>query len=470
MTSRDKSDFERDLTSTLERCAPKPRGELLGRAMVGVARTPQRRRSLAVLSETWLALDRSRVAAVAGVAGVALVAGVAIGTSGMLRTGDSRSPTPQPSSASSAPFADWNRHDLPDPAPDVYGGATPNDVVAFGGGYVAVGTVNVSCCADGDPSENRGVVWTSTDGSGWDVRDDLPALEHAMLSRILTDGSRLLALGSYAEPQAGKPGASQPALWVSLDGLAWDRVPGQVPSVVVASTDGFIGAFVGHMRCLCSHDEYTFFMTSTNGVAWSESSPRRGGPAGLILDMAVAPDGRAVAVGTAYTARAGQAPGFDAIASTSPDGVTWETVTVAKHARLSSIAHYDGRFFAIATGDELTEEGPKGDAIWSSADGVSWTPAAIPLTSLTRDETLRRIFAVVGVLLAVGDDRDGNPFAWVSVDDGMRWDRVPAQSAFAGTDVQIASVIPSGNGLLAVGRRWDPRTNHPLPQVWLAQP
>jgi hypothetical protein len=35
-------------------------------------------------------------------------------------------------------------------------------------------------------------------------------------------------------------------------------------------------------------------------------------------------------------------------------------------------------------------------------------------------------------------------------------------------DIQIADVIETLDGLLAVGRRWDPETNHPVPQAWLS--
>jgi hypothetical protein len=45
---------------------------------------------------------------------------------------------------------------------------------------------------------------------------------------------------------------------------------------------------------------------------------------------------------------------------------------------------------------------------------------------------------------------------------------VPHQPAFDGIDIQIADVIETPNGLLAVGRRWDPETNHPVPQAWLS--
>jgi hypothetical protein len=107
MTERDESAFERELASTLERLAPKPRGDLLARATEGISRTAQRPRWLAFASRAWITLDWPRVTAVAGVVAVAMVAGVAIGTSGLLRTGDPPSRSPQPSGTAS-PAAVWS--------------------------------------------------------------------------------------------------------------------------------------------------------------------------------------------------------------------------------------------------------------------------------------------------------------------------------------------------------------------------
>jgi hypothetical protein len=240
-----------------------------------------------------------------------------------------------------------------------------------------------------------------------------------------------------------------------------------VPSVVAAGAEGFIGAAVGQMRS--TGDAFTTFMTSSDGIAWSAISDNW---AGLILDMAIAPDGRVVAVGAIDNVWPGDGRAMDAIVWTSIDGATWtRPEIVTPHARMSSITNHDGRFFAIATGDGLTDEGPRVDTIWSSTDGVSWTPAAIPLTTLAREETLHRIFAAAGGVIAVGVRDVGgisNASAWISLDGGLSWGRVPAD-AFSGVNNEIASLIPTRDSLLAVGQRWDPATNHPLPQVWVAQ-
>ena len=371
---------------------------------------------------------------------------------------------PAPPEASE--YAHWMRADLPDPAPGVFGGGTPSDIVAWDGGYLAVGSVNVDCCADGDPSKNRGVLWTSADGSRWEMVDDLATLEHSTLTGVVTDGSRLLAIGSYAEPMAGEPGIPAPALWVSDDGLEWDRVPDPVPSMVASTRSGFVGASVGFM--LTTGDAVTTFMTSTDGTYWRMRSDTY---AGLILDIAAAPDGRVVAVGAIDMAALGEPSALDAIVWNSPDGVTWpRPETVATNSRLLSVAYDDGGFVAIGNADGTADEGPIGDTVWSSPDGVTWTQRQIAISG---EETLRRVFAVAGGLIVVGDtvaEGNANAMLWVSVDAGTTWARVPEQDAFAGVGNEISSLIRAGDSLLAVGRRWDGDSNHPLPQVWTATP
>ena len=93
MTWDDSTDFERELSASLERDAAPADPNLHDRAMAGVAATPQRSRRAAwspIADSAW-----SRWAAIAGVGGLAMVIGVLIGSSrGGIAVGDDPTPTP----------------------------------------------------------------------------------------------------------------------------------------------------------------------------------------------------------------------------------------------------------------------------------------------------------------------------------------------------------------------------------------
>jgi len=59
---------------------------------------------------------------------------------------------------------------------------------------------------------------------------------------------------------------------------------------------------------------------------------------------------------------------------------------------------------------------------------------------------------------------------WISLDGGSTWGRVADRLGFEGTNNEIPAVTPMPTGLLAVGRRWDSGSTHPLPEAWLAEP
>jgi hypothetical protein len=372
-------------------------------------------------------------------------------------------------------YADWSRFDLPDPAPDVFGGGTPNAVVAYGDVYVAVGTVAVSCCAEGDLSENRGVVWTSTDGRTWEVHDGIAALENAMLDDLVTDGQRLLAIGRYADPAAvvGEPGYAEPAVWVSTDAIAWTRVTGdRVPSVAHATESGFIGAWIGH--ALSTGQPFSVFVRSADGVTWTVT---KNNWAGGVEDMAVAADGEVVAVGTDVAFWPDQPD--TAFAWRSEDGQSWpRPLVVEPGARMSSVAWANGLF--VAAGEVAGQYGMRSNtqedfdgieleyrpAIWTSVDGRSWIRRYVAGAGERGLEVhaVGDIFAVTGETLA---GAASNAIVWLST-DGVAWTRLVDADAFTGMENAVRDVIATSDGLLAVGSRWDPESGHPLPVVWTA--
>lgn len=197
----------------------------------------------------------------------------------------------------------------------------------------------------------------------------------------------------------------QPAVWISSDGVSWDRVP---------------------------NDGRTF-----------------GG--GFMLDVtAGGPD--LVAVGQ----RAGIDELSDAAVWTSPDGITWSPVDDQAEAlggagsqRIETVIAAGPGF--VAVGSDETD-----GAVWTSTDGRAWSRVPDPDGVLggPGDQRIEDIVARPGGLVAVGGDSDetqGDIAVWLS-SNGLDWTRVPTDEALAPGTGQIAlGVAAGGPGLVMVG-------------------
>jgi hypothetical protein len=381
----------------------------------------------------------------------------------------STSPTPGPSAAPAAAFRDWTRIDLPDPAPGIYGGASPTGVVAFHGGYIAIGSIWAACCAAGDPSLSRGVVWTSADGRSWSMRDRIPAFEHASLTGLVMDGSRLVAVGSYAAPIPNEPGVSVPAVWVSSDGTAWVRASEPVPSFVTVGPHGLIGAVTTEGPS--GSPNSVRFVTSRDGLAWTSAS---GSFEALLRGLAAAADGTAVAVGEVPEAsRAERTTTIDMVVWHSANGTTWTgPETIGYEARPVAVTGDAGGFLAVVWLTALLASGSIGTVsqVWRLVDGGG--PHVTPIV-LGDAESLARVFALGDTLLATGDtlvNGNANAMIWVSTDGGATWGRVADQPAFSDINNELTGMVQTPGGLLAVGRRWDTSAGHPVPEAWVSAP
>jgi hypothetical protein len=354
---------------------------------------------------------------------------------------------------------------MPDPAPGVYGGGTPTGVVAFHGTYVATGSVWAG--ANGDPSVNRGVVWTSSDGRSWALRDRIPAFEHASLTGLATDGTRLVAVGTYAAPIPNEPGVSVPAVWVSSDGRTWVRAGDPAPSFVTVGPHGFIGAVTKQPSS--SPGTSAQFVTSTDGLTWTKVS---GNFEADLRGLAAAPDGTAMAVGAVPGApRTDGTTTEDMVVWRSANGTTWTgPETIAHDARPVAVTSDGHGFLVVVRLSALLPSGSISDVsrVWRFVDGNGPRAAVIPLGD---EEALDSIFVVGDRLLAAGYtlvDGRANAMVWVSIDTGATWGRVADQQAFSDINNELAGVVQTPGGLLAVGSRFHSATMHALPEVWLA--
>jgi hypothetical protein len=298
------------------------------------------------------------------------------------------------------------------------GAFVPWSVTAGGPGLVAVGSTGA---AEQISADDVAAVWTSVDGFTWSrVSHDEAVFPQGRMSSVTVGGPGLVAVGSTGTPNAVFLGEADVAVWTSVDGLVWARVP---------------------------HEKASLGQGTMNSVT-------AGGP-GL------------VAVGEDKD---------DAAVWTSVDGFTWSRVphdeAVFGGPDLSSINYGAVSPASMAS---VTSGGPglvavgqdNGDAaVWTSVDGLIWS--RVPADEAVFGGPNRQMMLGVTVggpgFVAVGQDGPANNFVmtdyinavvWTSV-DGIKWIRVPHDEAVFGSqgidDRQgMNSVIAGGPGLVAVG-------------------
>jgi hypothetical protein len=232
------------------------------------------------------------------------------------------------------------------------------------------------------------IAWTSSDGTSWTEVPLPEGWESAGISRVMPFSGGLLALGR----DTGDIETDLAAAWISTDGTDWRRV--------------------------------------------------EGGPdmQGQLLDAVETDDGRLIAVGGV--------PGADtaAVWISTDAGETWQrSGEMIENAFMWSIAEGGPGFVAVG----WRRDPQPTMAVWTSADGESWTLAPDPADSLgfegmdiiEEDGTL----VMVGSLVQGGEGR-----IWTS-EDGLDWEAADDAADF--TDVHFSSVASTQFGLVAVGSR-----------------
>jgi hypothetical protein len=285
------------------------------------------------------------------------------------------------------------------------GGSFMEDVTAGGPGLVAVGQ-----------SEPNAAVWTSVDGITWSrvPHDDAvfggevgPIFGGAQMHSVTVGGPGLVAVGSDGSPDGG----GDAAVWTSVDGMTWSRVP---------------------------HDE-AVFGGETDDDYYSMSSVTAGGP-GLV---AVGSDPLGAAVWT------------------SPDGLNWvrvphidEVFSGGDHPEMRSVTV--GGPGLVAVGSEWERA-----VVWTSVDGITWSRVASDEAifgggsdSFHGDMAMSAVAVVGPGLVAVGWDPAG-AVVWTSI-DGITWIRTTHDEAVFGgqperPDLEMRGVTVGGPGLVAVG-------------------
>ena len=257
------------------------------------------------------------------------------------------------------------------------------DVVAWAGGYVAVGQFQNT------KGGLQAAAWVSTDWHTW-ARTFLavPPAGDSAFWRVLPLGSGLVAVGTsgvqHCVPPAGEGQVCDPlpiGLWTSADGRAWQQVP---------TPAGLAGA--------------------------------------AIADMAAGAGG-IVAVGDTGWNR----PGI----WTSADGVAWHRESlpakVFAKAHLVGIADAHGSWVLTGfTGGTkpvccVSSPGATIPAAWFSADGLSWKAARVNGAKAATGDQISRVFVGSDGLVARGGH--SNSYGWISP-DGQHWSARPKPDGY----------------------------------------
>lgn len=284
--------------------------------------------------------------------------------------------TPSPTAASSAAHGAWVGLDWQAPV-ELAPYESVFDVVAWGGGYVAVGQFQKPA------GQGQAAAWFSSDWHSWTrTLLDVPAAGNSSILRVLPVGSNLVSIGSsgvlHCVPPEGEGMVCDPlptAIWTSADGHSWKRTP--TPAALAGVTVADIAA--GPSGLLLVGDTgwaKPGIWTSADGVSWSRES--------LPKDVFASPHFDAVApafggwVVTGYTG--GSEPiccvssgsnGGTPAAWFSSDGTVWQTATVKGAA--AATGQEISRVFVGAAGLVAWGGPSKSSTGWISADGHVWT-------------------------------------------------------------------------------------------------
>ncbi len=258
----------------------------------------------------------------------------------------------------------------------VFGGAGSGmtSVTAGGPGLVAVGWVD-DAAYDSTPA-----VWTSVDGLSWSrVPHDeavFGGARNQTMSSVTVGGPGLVAVGSDGDPHG--PGfddspaeIAAAAVWTSDDGLSWSRVP---------------------------HDDALF-----GGAArqWM-TSVAAGGPGVVAVGVGIRPD---------------NSVGDPTMVWTSTDGLTWSRVP---HDEALFGDGFPGSVTGFPVSVTATSRGlvvVGGQNFWTSPDGFSWfrgPQVGQPGKSFIASNHMNSVVAAGPGVVAVGQ-APGGAAVWVGV-------------------------------------------------------
>ena len=333
------------------------------------------------------------------------------------------------------------------------GGGAIASVVVGDDRYVAVGA-NYS-----NPEGNVGMIWTSTDGSTWDVVSVSGDLTDLAFESVVWDGDTFLALGYRTHHDADKPQLSsyRPETWVSTDGVTWEpggeigpaEETGEVanPGRPVAGGPGWVAG--GSIWVLTENLQRPAFFSSPDGREWTtiELDGVVSGSLRAVLPLA---DSRLFATGCESPSPTNVNPACFPRPWYSDDGVNWApggTLDV----EVGSIARWGDLLIGVGGDVDPSGQEQQPGRVMTSTDGATWTD--LPGFA-SGSASVVGIRSVGDELIIDGQLSDGGMYpyatAWRST-DGSEWEAISLGLPTGGTGSFINAVIETADGLAFLG-------------------
>lgn len=333
----------------------------------------------------------------------------------------------------------WRRVLLPGRDGRALGAAT------FGEGTVVVGSV-------GSGPDRRAAVWLSTRAGGpWRAVPDLPAFGGEAAPGAPPQGvgvpgeargpggpasMDLVAAGTLGVFAAGDDDGHA-AIWFSPNGTTWSTVA-SADELLAEADDATVTALAvdpfGVSAAGTVADDTTTagaIWSSTDGLQWSSTGVFSGGGDQRIDSLAW--------TGAILVAAGAIRPGASWVPATwfSLDhGATWSSPDVdlpetsplvpgTAGAVVRAVAAAPATVAAVAAGSPLVAVGGTSstEQVWTSGDGTSWAPAALPAAVSAARGWVADLVATDGTTTVVADGEAGEPYALVGTAAG--WQQLP---------------------------------------------
>lgn len=298
-----------------------------------------------------------------------------------------------------------------------------------GGGFLMLMTEDV---------DEGGVLLRSADGRTWDRVDARAAgLDAVVLVDLAADDTTAMVLGMPA-PRAEDGSPTGLAVWTSVDGRAWTRIPdgGALLDIVAEEVAGSHTGFAAIGRAP------TILLSGPDGSGWRRTTVPEGALASLYT-LAADGDGF-VATGSVN----------DRPAVWRSAGAGWFRLRLPDTDAVSRISAVDARFVAwgtVETPDPLIPDTSTSATVaWeSNDDGSTWASLGLPLGGAPD----LSIVALDGGFLAVlAPNPSEMPLsAWRSIRPGV-WEPVALADGGTGFDrPYVSSVAVSGRRVVLAG-------------------
>lgn len=319
------------------------------------------------------------------------------------------------------------------------------------------------------------------DAQGGEVSVDLSAVEGLQrpdraVTAVTVAGDRTVAVG-------GADGDA--SVWTSADGRSWKRAQGQGAVLARRGIQRLTDVTHGGRGWLAvgfdnGQGRRPLVVTSADGNTWQAvdgDEAFRPGRRPLSTNAAAAGPGGYVIVGE---------EGSSAAAWFSADLRTWERAKGAGDEDLESdggmsmlsVTAAGNGFVAVGSLNDPNADGgsPVRPALWTSADGRTWSLQRPELPQGFRDGRLTHVRANGNTLVAFGAGTGSNgqtPLAYASADGGRTWepvalptgDKPAAPTAVTATDNGFAATIANGRPGTADVALWTSRDG----KAWRAE-